>query len=93
MPLTTPLVWIYDNVIKIGEKDVRVVYVAELDRTDEERKRLLENYSDRWTRYGESWLEKFLDFHRSVYIRAGFDTKEDCIDWLKNNAERLENRS
>ncbi|MDI6810506.1 MAG: hypothetical protein QMD80_02310 [archaeon] len=85
MPLTS-LVWLQDDVLKIGGKDVRVVYLAELDRIDEARKRLLESYTSKWLRYGENWLEKYLDFHMSVYLRAGFETKEECIDWLKDNA-------
>jgi len=89
MPRTS-LVWIQDKVMKIGEKDVRVVYLAELNRIAEKRKRILEDYITKWTRFGENWLEKYLDFHMSVYLRAGFDTKEECINWLKNTAEQIE---
>ena len=85
MPLTS-LVWLQNDIMKIGEKDVRVVYLAELDRINEARKRLLDSYNSKWLRYGENWLEKYLDFHMSVYLRAGFETKEECIDWLKDNA-------
>jgi len=83
----TLLVWIHDEVMRLGAKEVQVIYLAELDRIGEERTRLLKNYVTDWSRYGESWLEKYLDFHMAVYLRAGFDTKEDCIDWLKNNTE------
>jgi hypothetical protein len=89
MPFTS-LVCIQDKVMKIGEKDVRVVYLV--DKKSEKRRRILESYTNKWIRYGENWLEKNPDFHMSVYLRAGFNTKEECINWLKDAAEQLENQ-
>jgi len=87
----TSLVCIHDKVMKTGEKGVRIAYLV--GKKCEKRKRLLESYTNKWIRYRENWLEKYQDFHMSVYLRAGFGTKEECINWLKDIAGQVEIRS